>query len=92
MANKKRALGRGLSALLEQNETSDSSDLRVEGKPAGTINEIPVAYIEANPFQPRTHFEEEALAELSGSIKVHGIIQPVTVRQLAPNKLRIIGS
>lgn len=90
MANKKRALGRGLSALLEQNETSDSSDLRVEGTPAGTINEIPVAYIEANPFQPRTHFEEEALAELSGSIKVHGIIQPVTVRQLAPNKYQLI--
>ena len=90
MANKKRALGRGLSALLEQNETSDSSDYRVDGTPAGTINEIPVSYIEANPFQPRTHFEEEALAELSGSIKVHGIIQPVTVRQLAPNKYQLI--
>jgi len=89
MSNKKRALGRGLSALLEQNETTGIGQISVEAN-AGGIAEISIAEIETNPFQPRTHFEEQALQELADSIRVHGIIQPITVRQMAPNKYQLI--
>jgi ParB family chromosome partitioning protein len=51
---------------------------------------IDVKQIEANPFQPRTHFEKEALIDLSNSIKVHGIIQPVTVRKMGYDKFQLI--
>jgi ParB family chromosome partitioning protein len=89
MSNKKKALGRGLSALLDQNNTSGGSYSVSDFKP-GTINELPVTSIETNPFQPRTHFEEQALQELAASIKEHGIIQPITVRQTAPNHYQLI--
>lgn len=78
---KKKALGRGLSALLNQEERVDSSQLRSEPEiTPGTVAEIPLTEIATNPFQPRTEFDEDALNELANSIKVHGIIQPVTVR------------
>lgn len=89
MSNKKKALGRGLSALLDQNNTSGNSYSVSDFKP-GTINELPASSIETNPFQPRTHFEEQALDELAASIKEHGIIQPITVRQTAPNRYQLI--
>lgn len=89
MSNKKKALGRGLSALLDQNNTSGNSYSVSDFKP-GTINELPASSIETNPFQPRTHFEEQALNELAASIKEHGIIQPITVRQTAPNRYQLI--
>jgi len=89
---KKKALGRGLNALL-----SDSTDERLETDiPAaaqhatGNVLEIPIDQIEVNPFQPRTHFDETALQELADSIKVHGIIQPITVRRLAANQYQLI--
>lgn len=89
--SKKAALGRGLSALLE-NEKTDVTAKSKESFPAisGSISEIPISQIEANPFQPRTKFEEEELAELSQSIKELGIIQPVTVRKLGYNKFQLI--
>lgn len=90
--NKRNALGRGLSALLE-NETTDitSRTSSRENVPlAGSVSQIPVAHIETNPFQPRTHFEEQALQELSDSIKEHGIIQPVTVRKMGYDKYQLI--
>jgi ParB family chromosome partitioning protein len=95
--SKKKALGRGLNALL-----SDSEEERLEvdipignspstsSSPVSGLNEIPVGQIEVNPFQPRSHFDEEALKELSESIKVHGIIQPITVRRLAHNQYQLI--
>ncbi len=89
MSKKKRALGRGLSALLEQNETESTASLPVETQ-TGNVAEIAIAEIETNPFQPRTHFEEQALQELADSIRVHGIIQPIAVRQMAPNKYQLI--
>lgn len=83
---KKKALGRGLSALLNQEERVDSSQLRSEPEiTPGTVAEIPLSEIETNPFQPRTEFDKEALNELAESIKIHGIIQPVTVR-MSPEK------
>lgn len=89
MANKKRALGRGLSALLEHNDTQTHTRI-ADGVATGRISEIAIEYIVANPFQPRTHFEEEALNELAASIREHGIIQPVTVRKMAENKYQLI--
>jgi ParB family chromosome partitioning protein len=85
--NKKRnALGRGLSALLSDSETIHTPRM---AQPDG-ISEIPVGNIEANPFQPRTHFDLVALEELADSIKVQGIIQPITVRKLGAGQYQLI--
>jgi ParB family chromosome partitioning protein len=54
------------------------------------MSEILLSDIEVNPFQPRQYFDQEALKELSESIKVHGIIQPLTVRRLGPNSYQLI--
>lgn len=91
---KKKALGRGLSALLSDTPEEEKLDVDVTNPahphPAEGINEIPLAQIETNPFQPRQHFDPEALQELADSIKVHGIIQPITVRRLAANQYQLI--
>lgn len=71
---KKNALGRGLGALIE-----DASNDQLQHD-SSSINEIQVKKIEANPWQPRTIFDEEALSELADSINEIGIIQPITVR------------
>ncbi|HRF39896.1 MAG TPA: ParB/RepB/Spo0J family partition protein, partial [Saprospiraceae bacterium] len=55
-----------------------------------TVAMIPVDQIEVNPWQPRNEFDETALAELSESVKVHGLIQPITVRRLSPNAYQLI--
>lgn len=86
--NKNGGLGKGLSALL----SSESIDMDQIGdfKALGTIAEIPINQIEANPFQPRTDFEQEALEELAESIKLHGIIQPVTLRKMGYENYQLI--
>jgi ParB family transcriptional regulator, chromosome partitioning protein len=100
--SKKKALGRGLSALLKDNDETEEKlevDIPVSTtslqpqtpqSPVSGINEIPVEHIEVNPFQPRTHFDQDALLELAESIKVHGIIQPITVRRLSTNQYQLI--
>ena len=96
--SKKKALGRGLNALLSDNDTTDRLEAEMavasaasnNGSPKSGINEIAVSEIETNPFQPRTYFDEDALLELAESIKVHGIIQPITVRRLAHNQYQLI--
>ena len=89
--SKKIALGRGLKSLLSDTPESDKLD---ETTPAssssGGMSEILISEIEVNPFQPRQHFDQDALKELAESIKVHGIIQPVTVRKLARNQYQLI--
>ncbi len=90
---KKKGLGRGLSALLDEpstDTTSREAGISQQTKPMSGINMLPVAHIEANPFQPRTHFSEEALAELAQSITELGIIQPVTVRRLGYDRYQLI--
>ena len=93
MAKSKRkpALGRGLSALLnDPNKTIDSeNDINSTGI-IGSIIDLPLDKISANPFQPRTHFNDEALKELSNSIKELGIIQPVTVRKVEENLFELV--
>ena len=93
--SKKKALGRGLSALLSDNEDDEKLEVEIStdvlpSTPANGMSEIPVSEIEVNPFQPRTHFDEDALLELAESIKVHGIIQPITVRRLSRNQYQLI--
>ncbi|HCW08298.1 MAG TPA: chromosome partitioning protein ParB, partial [Cytophagales bacterium] len=94
MSIKKKALGRGLSALLSDSE-GEKSEVEVvvpslSGATTSNLNEIPIEEIETNPFQPRQHFDQEALNELAESIKVHGIIQPITVRKLTHNQYQLI--
>jgi ParB family chromosome partitioning protein len=84
---KKGGLGRGLSALLE---TADTDITSKEVRPIGSVSQIPVNQLEANPFQPRTEFDQTALEELATSIKVHGVIQPITVRKMGYDKYQII--
>lgn len=93
-APKRSALGRGLGALLD-----DSDSIKPNAAPAevvttvtviNNIDEIPIGSIETNPYQPRTNFDEEALNELAESIKVQGIIQPITVRKLDSDTYQLI--
>lgn len=89
--SKKKALGRGLSALLSDTPETVHFDESPEVTGAsGGMNEILLSEIETNPFQPRQHFDQDALKELSESIKVHGIIQPITVRKLAKSQYQLI--
>lgn len=85
-------LGRGLGALLQDSETVNSprKPTRAVPEKIGTVNEIDISLIETNPFQPRTQFDQEALGELAESIRVQGIIQPITVRQLGENQYQLI--
>ncbi|MDX1652029.1 MAG: ParB/RepB/Spo0J family partition protein [Brumimicrobium sp.] len=90
-SKKRPALGKGLSALLESSATDITSrELSDSSSVLGSVAMLSVSSIEANPFNPRTHFEEEALSELSDSISKHGIIQPLTVRKLGRNKFQLI--
>ena len=82
MAVKHRALGRGLDSLLTMDETE------VTGSTA--LNEIPLESITPNPEQPRTDFDDEALAELAASIRQLGIIQPLSLRCVGPDRYQII--
>jgi len=90
-AVKKQALGRGLSALLNNSvEDIQSINDKNADKVVGNIVEIDLATIEVNPYQPRTYFNEEALRELASSIKELGVIQPITVRKLEGNKFQVV--
>lgn len=90
-ATKKQALGRGLSALLKDpsNDIKSAEDKNAD-KLVGHIVELDLEYVEVNPFQPRTSFNEEALRELASSIKELGVIQPITVRKLDYNKYQLV--
>jgi ParB family chromosome partitioning protein len=85
---KQPALGRGLSALLQNSDTDITSNNN--SVPAGAVALILISSIEANPFNPRTHFELSALEELKTSILTHGIIQPLTVRKMGRDRYQLI--
>jgi ParB family chromosome partitioning protein len=88
--HKKKALGRGLDAILSSPETDITSTDISGGFVAGAIAEIAISKIDMNPFQPRTDFDQMELRELADSIKVQGVIQPVTVRKLGFDKYQLI--
>ena len=92
MAEKKRALGKGLSALLKNPDTDITTNESIDdtNQVVGSVSEIKIEQIEVNPFQPRTDFDQDALQELAISIKELGIIQPLTVRKLGYDKFQLI--
>ncbi len=90
MAKKKEnRLGKGLGALISENSYTPVKTVK-EAVETGNITEIEVKDIEVNPYQPRLEFDEQALQELSASIKELGIIQPLTVRILENKKFQLI--
>ena len=89
---KRNALGRGLGALLDDSGAGGDSKkpLRERAASVGSVSDVQLDQIEVNPFQPRTDFDQKALQELSESIKVQGIIQPITLRRLNNNSFQLI--
>lgn len=89
---KKRALGKGLGALLAEPETAIPNNFSQHKKVdvAGIAPNIALSQIETNPFQPRTEFDEQRLAELADSINRYGVIQPITVRKVSTEKYQLI--
>lgn len=98
MDNKKKGgLGRGLGALLSDDKASatkhaDPAEVGTTSvaNQAGVVIYIPLSNIEVNPFQPRSTFDNESLEELADSIRIHGVIQPITVRKIEGNKYQLI--
>ena len=102
MAKRKSALGKGLGALLpdEEERGDQSGEGGVESTPlynfdervrhAGSISEVRVDRVDPNPYQPREKFGEQALEELTESVRQLGIIQPITVRSLKSGRFELI--
>lgn len=87
----KKQLGKGLSALLSNiNAEIEENEEKVIKTLSNNFAAIPLAQIEVNKYQPRQDFDAEALAELATSIKVHGLIQPITVTRIADGKYQLI--
>jgi ParB family chromosome partitioning protein len=80
VARSRRGIGRGLAAILPEAEVSDAGELR----------ELPVSLIKPNPSQPRTKFDEEALAALAASIEATGVVQPLLVRPLPDGSYELV--
>jgi ParB family chromosome partitioning protein len=87
---RRNALGRGLSALLSDTSPEGNDNSVLPEVVASSVSELKLESIETNPFQPRTHFDLVALEELAQSIKVQGIIQPITVRRIEPGRYQLI--
>ena len=84
---KRKNKGLGIGALLNSINTDiDVNKKDLVGNLSNSVATIALDTIEVNPFQPRVDFEPEALQELSDSISVHGLIQPITVRHLGNGK------
>lgn len=93
MGKKKEKIGKGLRALISNidgEEVTLERKKKAEKELSKATAEIKISNIEANPFQPRTEFNETELNELSDSIKTHGVIQPITVRAIGGDKYQII--
>ncbi len=92
MAAKKRGLGRGLNALLgsakEVNELTNPQPASAEK--ANGVQKIAVDLIQRGTYQPRVHFEPEALQELADSIQAQGVIQPIVVRPIEGGRFELI--
>jgi len=87
---RKSVLGRGLGALLEDSPAKHKPEEILPEVVKAAIFEIKLSQIQVNPFQPRVYFDKEALLELSESIKVQGIIQPITVRKIDTDEYQLI--
>ncbi len=94
-ANKKEALGKGIRALLQNMDEDIRPDKKSEVadekyRAVGSVSSIPIDKVEVNPFQPRNEFDADKLQELTDSIKVHGVIQPISVRKIEGGKYQLI--
>ncbi len=89
MATKKRGLGKGLNALIPDEPLYEPKPVE-EAISTSSVAEIELDKIETNPYQPRAVFDENALQELAESIKQLGVIQPITVRKIGPDKYQLI--
>jgi len=88
-----RGLGRGLSALLGDDRPIISDEGAVETANDGgprSRRRLPIEFLERNAGQPRVHFDEESLGELAASIKEKGLLQPILVREIGPEKYQIV--
>ncbi|GAB3508087.1 ParB/RepB/Spo0J family partition protein [Emticicia fontis] len=95
LANQKKGmtgLGRGLGALLSDSGSTPSETPTIPRRleAISSMHEVLIESVETNPYQPRTHFDQEALQELAESIKVLGIIQPITVKESSPGRYTLI--
>jgi ParB family transcriptional regulator, chromosome partitioning protein len=92
--SQRKALGKGLSALLPSRSNSAPAlpqlVVNADPVPSEEFQKIPLDRIQADMGQPRDHFNDEKLAELSASIRAHGVIQPITVRPAGDGSYRII--
>ena len=80
---RRSGLGKGLNALIPQDVVAHAA-----GRPG--VLEVPIGQIEPNPYQPRSHFDEESLAGLTASIRELGVLQPILVRELGPDRYALI--
>lgn len=87
--NEKRALGKGLGALISP--TAISSTQSISATDTGSVHQIPIAHIKPNKYQPRFDFKEDKLNELISSIREKGVVQPVLVRKVASGYELIAG-
>ncbi len=85
----KKALGRGLGALISSSDAMDAVEGRQPQIEQG-VAELAIEAIGPNPFQPRTRFDDDALQELAASIKATGILQPLIVRKLGPGDYQLV--
>jgi ParB family transcriptional regulator, chromosome partitioning protein len=90
----KADFGKGIRALLgnptQLEQAVKENPQEVVTALTGNVAFTPIAQIEVNPFQPRTEFDQAALEELAASIRVHGLIQPITLRRMNENKYQLI--
>lgn len=80
---RRSGLGKGLGALIPQDVTAGAN-------PRPGVREVPISQIEPNPYQPRNHFDEESLAGLTASIRELGVLQPILVREIGPDRFALI--
>ncbi len=90
MSNKKKALGKGLSAILSSPDTDITSKDISGNYVVGAVADIDISIISSNPFQPRDKIDKASIQELADSISEQGIIQPLTVRKLGYEKYQLI--
>ena len=88
-SSERRALGKGLDSLLPRVAASSNKDGAGDSE-AGKPLEIALEQIDRNPFQTRTHFDEQLLDELAGSITANGVVQPIVVRPLPNGRYQLI--
>lgn len=91
--NQREAMGKGIKALLgDISNDLKESDILIgqEQEHLGSVVKVSLDKIEVNPFQPRVNFDVEALQDLANSIRIHGVVQPITVRRVNKDKYQLI--